>query len=116
MHCMLVKMEITIKKEKENPFFKRKELKLKIKHPKLATPPKVELVKELSKKFSVPEEQIVIDYIFTEKGISESMVKAKILEEKPKPKLKREEKPKEKIKREETKEVEKIETQTSKTE
>lgn len=93
---MLVNMEITIKEEKENPFLKRKDLKLEIKHIGSATPSKKELLKELAEKFSVSEDQVIIDYILTKKGIAESIIKAKILEEK--------------------KEVEKIEAQTNKTE
>jgi ribosomal protein S24E len=94
-------MELVIKEEKENPFFKRKDLRLEIKHPNAATPSKKELMSELAKKFSVSEEQVLIDYIFTKKGISESIAKVKILEEKPKPK--------------EIKKEEKIEAQTSET-
>jgi len=112
MHCTLVEMEIIIKEEKENPFFKRKDLKIEIKHPKLATPQKRELIKELAGKFSVSEDQVFIDYIFTKKGISESTAKIKVFEEKPVEKPK-EEKPKEKTENKEAKEDEKVETQTS---
>lgn len=103
MRCTLVKMEIIIKEEKENPFFKRKDLRLEIKHTDSATPTKKELIKELAKKFSIDEDQILIDYIFTKKGISESIAKVKLLKEKPKPK---------EIKK---KEVEKVEAQASET-
>jgi small subunit ribosomal protein S24e len=98
-------MEIIIKEEKENPFLKRKNLKLEVKHPNAATPSKKELLKELAEKFSVSEDQVVIDYILTKKGISNSVVKAKILAEKPKIEKKTEQK-----------EVGKVETQANKTE
>lgn len=98
-------MDIAIKEEKENPFLKRKDLKLEIKHLGSATPSKKELLKELAEKFSVSEDQVVIDYILTKKGISDSVIKAKILAEKPKVEKKTKQK-----------EVGKVETQTNKTE
>jgi len=88
-------MDFEVLEEKENVFFGRKELQLSIKHPKLATPKKQELVKELSEKYSVPEEQVIIDFIFSKKGIAESIAKVKIYKEKPKIKQKKGEKPKE---------------------
>lgn len=93
-------MDFDVLDEKENVFFARKELRLNIKHPKLATPKKQELVKELSEKYSVPEEQVVVDFILSKKGTNESVAKAKIYKEKPKikerkTKEKKEEKPKE---------------------
>ncbi len=80
MLCTLVNMEIEIVEEKENPFLKRKELKLVLKHPNLPTPSKQELKKELASKFSLSEEQIQIDYIFSKKGLCESFSKVKIFE------------------------------------
>lgn len=94
-------MEFKVVDEKENAFFGRKELQLNIKHSKASTPKKADLVKELAAKYSVPEEHVVIDYIFTKKGISESFAKAKIYKEKPK------------IKEKKAKEVKKVEAQTS---
>lgn len=76
----LVNMEIEILEEKINPFFKRKELKIALKHANLPTPSKQELKKELASKFSLAEEQVQIDYIFTRKGLCESFAKVKILE------------------------------------
>lgn len=75
-------MEIV--KEKENPFLKRKEIILLIKHPNAATPGKAEIIKSIAASNSVDESQVVIDYISTKKGIQESLVKLKILKEKPK--------------------------------
>jgi len=80
----LVKMEIFVESEKENPFFPRKELKIILKHPSAATPSKSELKKELASRYGCDESQIIIDYIFTKKGVCESLAKVKILKEKPK--------------------------------
>jgi len=77
-------MEITIVEEKENPFLNRKEIKLRLKHLGESTPSKATLIKELTSRYSVEESQILIDYIFSVKGMGESFVKAKILPEKPK--------------------------------
>lgn len=82
MPYTLVDMDITIQEEKENPFFKRKELSLLLKHPKSATPTKALLIKELASMYKADESQVVVDYIFTKKGISESFAKVKILQEK----------------------------------
>lgn len=98
-------MDINIKEEKVNPFLKRKDLKLEVRHLNSATPSKKELLKELSEKFSVNEDQVVIDYILTKTGICESIIKAKVLEQKPKIESKAEKKG-----------AEKIETQANKTE
>lgn len=82
-------MEFHVLEEKDNPFFGRKELKLELKHLSAATPKKQELVKELAAKYSVPEENVVIDYIFTEKGLARSTIKVKVYKEKPKFKAKK---------------------------
>lgn len=79
MHCMLVNMEMVVIEEKENPFFNRTELKLRLKHSGVTTPSKADLIKELASKYSVEENQISIDYIFSVKGIGESIAKVKIL-------------------------------------
>ena len=81
-------MEFKILEEKENKLLGRKELKLELKHPATSTPKKQDLIKELATKYSVPEEHVVIDFIFTKKGLAESAVKAKIYKEKPKIKQK----------------------------
>lgn len=82
-------MEWEVVDEKENKLFNRKEVKLNLKHPKLATPSKSQLIKELAAKYSSPEENVLIDYVLTHKGTNESFVKAKIYKEKPKIKLKK---------------------------
>ena len=99
----LVDMEIVVIGEKENPFFKRKDLKIRIKHLGSSTPSKGEITKELARKYEVDESQVQIDYIFSQRGLGESFVSCKILQEKPEEK-----------KPEETK-GENVETQTSKT-
>jgi len=76
-------MQITTIEEKENPFFKRKELTLLLKHDAVSTPSKAEVVKMVAASNKVDESQVVIDYIFTKSGISESLAKVKILKEKP---------------------------------
>ncbi len=76
-------MEMTIIEEKENPFLKRKEIKVRLKHHESPTPPKADLVKELASHYAVEESQVVIDYVFSIKGIGESLAKVKILLEKP---------------------------------
>jgi len=75
-------MEIKVISEKNNPFFKRKEIRIEISHPSKSTPSKSEIIKEVAKKFSVPEDKVQIDYIFSKKGVSESEVNIKILGEK----------------------------------
>ncbi|MBS3055188.1 MAG: hypothetical protein J4452_01715 [Candidatus Aenigmarchaeota archaeon] len=82
-------MEWEVLDEKENKLFNRKEVKLTLKHPKLSTPSKVEIVKELAARYSSPEENVLIDYVLTHKGTNESFVKAKIYKEKPKVKVKK---------------------------
>lgn len=84
-------MNYSVLDEKQNDLLKRKELKIEIEHLLAATPSKTELLKELAKAYSVPEENILIDYIFTQKGIGKSVAKIKIFKEKPKVKEKKEE-------------------------
>jgi len=81
-------MEMKIITEKENPFLKRKEIVMELKHPDSPTPKKVDLVKTIASNNSVDESQVIVDYILTKKGISESVVKLKILKEKPKVEVK----------------------------
>jgi len=73
-------MEIEVLKEKENVFLKRKDLELEIKHDS-ATPSKLEVVKELASRYSVPENCILLNYIFTKKGTRVAVAKAKIYKE-----------------------------------
>ena len=71
-------MEIEILEQKENPFLKRKELKVRIKHPNSATPSKEDVKKEIAKYFSIVEDSVKVDYILTKKGVCESFAKVKI--------------------------------------
>ncbi|MEM5794604.1 MAG: hypothetical protein QXS48_05120 [Candidatus Aenigmatarchaeota archaeon] len=103
-------MELEILEERENPFFERKELKVRIIHEKAPTPSKQELKKELASKYSVPEEHVVLDYILSKKGLNEAIAKAKIYKEAPKIKEKISEK---KEVKEEKKEEVKNEAQAS---
>lgn len=84
MLSTLVDMEISIIEEKENPFFKRKDLKVRVRHPGGPTPAKADIVKELAAKYGVSEPQVQIDYIFSQRGLGESFVNCKILQEVPK--------------------------------
>ena len=77
-------MEIKIIEEKENPFFKRKDLKMKVRHLGIPTPSKADITKELSAKYDADISQVQIDYIFSQRGLGESFVSCKILNEKPK--------------------------------
>jgi small subunit ribosomal protein S24e len=74
-------MEIEVSEEKQNPLLNRKELKLQIKHAGVPTPSKAELTKELVSKYSVDENQVHIDYIFSIKGVGMSFAHVKILSE-----------------------------------
>ena len=85
-------MNYNVLSEKENDLLKRKEIKIEIEHLLVATPSKADLMKELARAYSVPEENIMIDYIFTQKGIGKSVAKIKIFKEKPKVKEKKEKK------------------------
>jgi small subunit ribosomal protein S24e len=83
MHYMWVdSMEITIQEEKYNPFLKRKELKILVKHENEATPSKESIKNFLKEKFKVDDSQIKIDYVLSKIGLAESLVKAKIYDEK----------------------------------
>jgi len=82
-------MNYNVLTEKQNDLLKRKEMKIEIEHLLVATPSKTELTKEIAKAYSVPEENIMIDYIFTQKGIGKSVAKIKIFKEKPKIKEKK---------------------------
>lgn len=96
-------MEIEVLKEKDNVFLGRKELELEIRHVG-ATPSKVEIIKELATKYSVPEDHVVLDFMATKKGTTVAVGRAKIYKEKPVIKVKaKKEKGPEKPKQEEKK-------------
>lgn len=100
-------MDVKVLEERDNPFLDRKELKIELVHPGEATPPKNKLIEEIASKYKVDKDHIVVDYVFTKKGMSSSIAKAKIYKKKPKikkkiekdkevtkPEAKKEEKPK----------------------
>jgi len=100
--------ELKILEEKENQLLGRKEVRFEIQHTSGATPAKVAITKELAAKYGVPEDHVVIDYIFTSKGVASSEVHAKIYSEKPKLKQKKSKEAKPKS------EEKKVEAQASK--
>lgn len=77
-------MEMKALQERENELLGRKEVKFEMNHLATATPTKASVVKELAAKYGVPEDHVVVDYIFTHKGVASSEVRAKIYKEKPK--------------------------------
>jgi len=100
-------MDFKSLQEKENKLLGRKELTFVVDHPSSSTPTKAAVLKELSAKYGVPEDNIVVDYVFSKKGIASSEVRAKIYSEKPKMKAA-------KSKGKAAKEVKKDEAQASK--
>lgn len=100
-------IEVNIVEKKENPFLERTDLKVLVKHSSQPTPTREEIIKQISGKLKADASKVVIDYIFTETGKSESKVKAKVYkgkppvrkvkkaEKKPEPEKKPAEKPKE---------------------
>lgn len=77
-------MDIKILQEKDNQLLGRKEVRVEIKHTAAPSPAKINIIKELATKYSVPEDHVVIDYVFTKKGLASSEIKVKIYKEKPK--------------------------------
>lgn len=74
-------MEVEVLEEKQNPFLKRKEVKVLITHSKEATPAKDKLKKLLAERYRVQEVQVQIDYVFSKKGLPESLARVNVLEE-----------------------------------
>jgi ribosomal protein S24E len=77
-------MQIQITEESQNPFFKRKELTVVLKHDASTTPSKAELTKALAGEKGVDESQVIVKYISTKRGFSESVAKVSVLNEAPK--------------------------------
>ncbi len=94
-------MDFEIIKENDNALLKRKEIRVRIKHPNASTPSKDSLLTEIAGKYGKEKDFIVIDYMFTKKGFGETEAVVKVYEEKPKKIVKKGEK----------KEGEKIEAQ-----
>lgn len=80
---MKIMMKIDIIDEKDNRLFKRRDLMLKLDHNTVGTPSKSELVEKLAETNSVDKSQVLVEYISTKKGATESVAKVKILDEKP---------------------------------
>lgn len=76
-------MDVRIVNERDNPFFKRKDLVVDIMHKGEATPKISDIKTVLAGRYNVDESQVVIEYMMSKKGMSESIVKAKIMNEKP---------------------------------
>ena len=76
-------MDVKIIEKRDSPFFKRKELKISIKHDSTTTPSKADIQKDLAVSEQVDESQVVVDFVSTKKGICESVASVKILNEKP---------------------------------
>jgi hypothetical protein len=57
----MILMDMKVESEKENPFFKRKELVLELSHASSATPSKADLAKDLAAKYKVDESQVVVE-------------------------------------------------------
>ncbi len=95
-------LQFDVKNKRKNPFLKREDLDLIVKHEGQSTPKKDDLIKEIAKKFNSVPEKVTIDFIFSETGIARSRVRAKVWEDKPPVrKVKKGEKPKEEAKPEE---------------
>lgn len=76
-------MKIEIIENRESPFFKRKDLKISVKHDADSTPSKEEIKKDLAVSQQVDVTQVVVDFVDTKKGVCESLASVKILNEKP---------------------------------
>jgi ribosomal protein S24E len=76
-------MEMENVQEKDNAFFKRKDVTFTVRHIEASTPSKSDIVKTVAQSRGVDESQVVIDFVFTKRGQAESFVKLKVLNEKP---------------------------------
>jgi len=76
-------MEIKVVKEKDNLFFKRKDLILDVTHEGGPTPKIEDLKKEIADKYKVDVSQVIVGYIMTKRGLNKSTAKIRILKEKP---------------------------------
>lgn len=75
-------MKVSIKKQKENPLFKRKELSLEIEHEENKTPSKAELQQYMAKEVKKDVENVEIKNIFSDCGMAKSKAKVFVWEEK----------------------------------
>ena len=80
---MKIMMKIDVTSERDNRLFKRRDLMLKLDHNTVGTPSKSELIEKLAETNNVDKTQVLVEYISTKKGATESVAKVKILDEKP---------------------------------
>ena len=76
--------------ERENPLMHRKEYRLSIKHTDRATPARKDIMAFLAGELKAKEETIIIDKMFSEKGMAVTRVKVEVYSKKediPKQKL-----------------------------
>lgn len=70
-------MKLEVLEQKKNPLMKRQELWVSVEHAGKATPPRKELLPQISKQLKSKEELIIIDKIFSTGG--KAALKAKVL-------------------------------------
>lgn len=75
-------MKIEITTEKDNPLRKRKMYWLSAEHPGKETPSRYEILPEVVKKLGAKEDLIVINKIFSERGIAKSAIKVFVYKDK----------------------------------
>jgi len=83
-------MSMKISDQKKNPLMKREEVWVSFEHTGKATPTRKDMLTEISKALKSKEELVIIDKIFTDKGVAESKAKVFVYKKKediPKDKL-----------------------------
>ncbi|MEM2131593.1 MAG: hypothetical protein QXM96_03020 [Candidatus Woesearchaeota archaeon] len=76
-------MELKVQKEKELKLLSRKRVSIEVENTG-ATPSRLDLLKEISKKFNHPEDLIVIKHIYTKFGEGKTKVIAHLYDDKEK--------------------------------
>jgi ribosomal protein S24E len=74
-------MKISIFKEKENPYMKRKEVVASVEHTTGATPSRASLQQTLAQEWNVAPEQVDVKGIFTRVGKQASRIKIHVWQE-----------------------------------
>jgi ribosomal protein S24E len=67
--------------EKDNPALKRKDLMLLVEHAGEATPKTIDVAKKIVDQFKTKLDNVEIVYLFSEKGVASTKVKARIWKE-----------------------------------
>ncbi|NCO97391.1 MAG: hypothetical protein GW865_04915, partial [Candidatus Aenigmarchaeota archaeon] len=75
-------INVKILEEKENPILKRKDLLLMLDHKGEPTPKTSDIAKLIADKFKGDQKKTEIIYMFSQKGISQTKVKAYVWKEK----------------------------------